>query len=60
MKIIGLFHKKKDLRERCIEKYGEDFAVIYDNLRSGIPVGGIAETAIVCAMIDAVRKEDTK
>lgn len=57
MKISRLFRKKKDLRERCIEKYGDDFAVIYDNLSSGIPVGGLEETAIVCSMIEAVRKE---
>lgn len=60
MKIFRLFRKKMDLRKRCIEKYGDDFAVIYDSLSSGIPVGNLEETKIVCAMIEAVRKEDTK
>lgn len=60
MKFLRLFRKKKDLRERCIEKYGEDFAVIYDSLGSGVPVGNFAETTIVLSMIEAVRKEKTE
>lgn len=48
--------EKNDLREKCIEAYGQDFAEIYDNLNSGIPVGGFLETSCVIAMIEAVRK----
>lgn len=59
MKIFRLFRNKKDLRERCIEKYGDDFAAIYDSLGSGIPVGNLEETKIVCSMIEAVKKEES-
>ena len=48
--------EKNDLREKCIEAYGQDFAEIYDNLNSGIPVGDFLETSIVLAMIEAVKK----
>jgi len=54
-KIKDLFKRKPSLREQCIAAYGEDFGEIYDNLCSGIPVGGFVETAIVLDMIEAVK-----
>lgn len=48
--------RKSNLREQCIQAYGEEFGEIYDNLNSGIPVGGFVETAIVLEMIGAVKK----
>lgn len=55
-KIKEFFTRKPSLREQCIAAYGEDFGEIYDNLCSGIPVGGFVETAIVLDMIEAVKK----
>ena len=48
--------RKPNLREQCIQAYGEEFGEIYDNLNSGIPVGGFSETALILGMIEAVKK----
>ena len=58
MKIFFKFFKKrKSLRDKCIETYGEEFGEIYDNLCRGIPVGGLMETAIILQMIEDVRNK---
>ena len=49
------FRKRKSLRDKCIEAYGEEFGEIYDNLGMGIPVGGFAETVIILQMIEDVK-----
>lgn len=53
MKIF--FRKRKSLRDKCIEAYGEEFGEIYDDLCSGIPVAGLMETAIILQMIEEVK-----
>lgn len=50
------FHKK-DLREICSEKYGDDFVKMYDMVNSGIPIGNIEETMIFLAMVEAAKEE---
>lgn len=56
-KIINRFRPKKDeLRQKCVDAYGEEFGEIYDNLNSGIPVGGFVETAIFLEMIETVKE----
>ena len=59
-KILSLFKKKPNLRERCIEAYGPEFGEIYDNLSSGIPVGGFIETAAILSMIEDVKQGNQK
>ena len=49
------FKKRKSLRDKCIEAYGEEFGEIYDNLCRGIPVGGFMETTIILQMIEDVK-----
>ena len=49
-------NRKSDLREKCIQAYGEEFGEIYDTLNSGGTVGGFLETALVLEMIEAVKK----
>lgn len=49
------FKKRKSLRDKCIETYGEEFGEIYDNICKGIPVGGFVETAIILQMIEDVK-----
>jgi hypothetical protein len=49
------FKKRKPLRDKCIEAYGEEFGKIYDNLCKGIPVGGFVETAIILQMVEDVK-----
>lgn len=53
MKIF--FKKRKSLRDKCIEAYGEEFGEIYDALCMGIPVGGFMETVIILQMIEDVK-----
>ena len=53
MKIF--FKKRKSLRDKCIEAYGEEFGKIYDSLIMGIPVGGFEATATILQMIEAVK-----
>lgn len=49
--------KKKDLREKCRELYGDDFIVMYDMVNRGIPIGSLEETLIILAMVKAVEGE---
>ena len=49
------FKKRKSLRDKCIEAYGEKFGEIYDNLCKGIPVGGFMETTVILQMIEDVK-----
>lgn len=49
------FKKRKSLRDKCIEAYGEEFAIIYDSLCMGIPIGGLRDTAIILQMIETIR-----
>lgn len=53
MKIF--FKKRKSLRDKCIEVYGEEFGEIYDSLCMGIPVSGFKETATILQMIEDVK-----
>ena len=65
--MMGLWYKpqewfkkfrKKDLREVCREKYGDDFVEMYDTVNSGIPIGNMEETQIFLAMVDAAKEEE--
>lgn len=56
-KIKSIFKKKPSLRDKCVEAYGEEFGQIYDDLCSGIPVGGFLETAVILNMIEKVKKQ---
>ncbi len=51
------FRKKDLLREICREKYGEDFAKMYDMVNRGIPIGNFEETMIFIAMVKAAEAE---
>lgn len=58
MKIFfKIFKKRKSLRDKCIEAYGEEFGEIYDNLCRGIPVGGFKDTATILQMIEDVKNK---
>ncbi len=50
-----LFKRKKSLREKCVEAYGENFGKLYDNLAQGIPIGSMVETMAFLQMVDKVR-----
>lgn len=57
MNIKNFFKKRKpSLRELCIQKYGEEFGEVYDNLCCGIPVGNITETLLILKMIENVKE----
>ena len=48
---------KKDLRERCREKYGDDFVELYDQLCRGCPIGDFVQTIQFIALVEAVKNE---
>ena len=48
---------KKDLREVCREKYGDDFVEMYDMVNAGVPIGNLEETKIFLAMVEAAKEE---
>lgn len=50
------FCHKKDLREICREKYGDDFVEMYDMVNNGIPIGNFEETRIFLAMIKSAEE----
>ena len=53
-----LFRKrrKKDLRELCRERYGDEFVKAYDTLNSGGTIGGFAETIAFIEMVEDVKR----
>jgi len=53
MKIF--FRKRKSLRDKCIEAYGEEFGKIYDSLGSGVPVANLRDTIVILQMIEDVK-----
>jgi hypothetical protein len=57
-KIIKYFKRKRfDLRQACINAYGEEFGVIYDKMNSGEPIGGFVETCAVLDMINNIKRQ---
>ena len=51
-----LFKKKKTLRDKVVEMYGEEAGVYYDNLSQGIPIGGLLETAVFIDIVEEARE----
>ena len=49
--------RKRNLREVCREKYGDDFVKMYDMINSGIPIGNLEETQIFLAMVKAAQED---
>lgn len=53
-------NRKPDLRDKCVEMYGEEFGKIYDDMARGIPVAGFTTTAHYLMLIEEARKEIEK
>ena len=51
-----LFKKKKTLRDKVVEMYGEEAGVYYDNLSQCIPIGGLLETAVFIDIVEEARR----
>lgn len=49
--------RRRNLREVCREKYGDEFVKMYDMLNSGIPIGNLEETQIFLAMVKAAQED---
>lgn len=47
-----------NLRQACVDKYGEEFGEKYDSLCQGIPIGGFLETIGFIDMVEKVKKEN--
>lgn len=56
MKILELFGKY-DLRQKCVEKYGESFGEMYDTANRGGVIGDFADIINFVDMVGKVRKE---
>ena len=56
-KLKRLLGIKPDLRQLCIERYGEEFGEIYDKSCRGESIGTLTETLTFLHMIEKVRKE---
>lgn len=54
---VRKFMPKKDLRQTCLEMYGEDFVRKYDTVNMGIPVGNLEETKEFLAKFEAAKME---
>ena len=54
--LVNKFLAKIDLREACHRAYGDEFIEMYDDICRGIPIGGIAETAVFIEMVEMVRE----
>lgn len=51
-----LFRRKKDLRELCRERYGDDFVMKYDTINRGGTIGGLSETIAFIEMVEEVKR----
>ena len=51
-----LFKKKKTLRDKVIEMYGEEAGIYYDKINQGIPIGGLQDTIIFLLMVEDAKK----
>lgn len=56
MKILELFGKY-DLREKCVERYGEEFGKMYDTANRGGVIGDFSDIIVFINMVGKVRKE---
>lgn len=52
--------KRKTLRDKCRDLYGDDFVFQYDLLCSGVPIGSMDETISFLKDIDAAQKVSNK
>lgn len=51
-----LFKKKKTLRDKLVEMYGEEAGIYHDKINQGIPIGGFLETVIFLEMVKEADK----
>lgn len=51
-----LFKKKKTLRDKLVEMYGEEAGIYHDKINQGIPIGGFLETVIFLEMVKEANK----
>lgn len=58
-KILKYFKRKRfDLRQACIDEYGEEFGELYDKINTGQPFGSFLETAMFLDMIKSVKRKN--
>ena len=54
--MLKWLRKKKSLRELCRERYGDDFAEMYDTINRGGTIGNLAETIAFIEMVEEVKR----
>ena len=55
--MLKLFKRKKSLKERCREEYGDEFVELYEKLCSGEPIGDMIATGMFIDMVERVKKK---
>lgn len=60
-KMLGLYDLRSEgakwVKENLGAEYVEEFLEKYDNINSGIPIGGIYETAVFLDMIETIKEQ---
>ena len=51
-----LFKKKKTLRDKLVEMYGEEAGIYHDKINEGIPIGGFLETVVFLQIVKEADK----
>lgn len=54
-KLKRLLGIKPNLRQLCVERYGEEFGELYDMYCRGEPIGTLTDTLVVSYMIEKVK-----
>lgn len=58
---LGLYDLRKEgakwVAKNIGEDYVEEFLAKYDDINRGIPIGGMAETAVFLDMIERIKRE---
>lgn len=58
-KILKYFKRKRfNLRQACIDEYGEQFGELYDKINTGQVIGDFNETVRVINMIERVKRKN--
>ena len=55
--MLKLFKRKKNLKERCREEYGDEFVELYEKLCSGEAIGDMIATGMFIDMVERVKKK---
>lgn len=57
-KILKYFKRKRfDLRQACVDEYGEEFGELYDKINTGEPIGNFNKTVKFLDLVESVKRK---